>query len=150
MLLDVSFGFFFFVGSIDLLIMTIQDLRERSIDDRYNWIMLGMVIAIFFVSGRSLYYMGAILLLALLFPLATRKFFAKGDISVLNWILIGMGLLGPTFLYLFFIFFMFTLCTHTFLRVLYKIEGSLPGLPILSGAFWGVAAIYYLSPYFHL
>lgn len=144
MLVETTFSFFFFIGCLDLLLMTIQDLRTGFIDDRYNYVMMGLVLAMYFVSGRPFIYLVAVLIIAVCFPLATKKVFAAGDIGVLTWMLIGLGILGPTFLYLFFIIFPICLSIHTFFRVLFGIKEKVPGLPILAATFYFIAAVFYL------
>jgi hypothetical protein len=139
-----DFSWFFWIGSFDLLIMTVQDLRSGYIDDRFNYIMYGIVFAMFFVSGRPLLYFGAVFVLATCFPLATTKFFAPGDTAVLNWMLLGLGIMGPTFLGLFFITFPVCLAIHTAFRCAFKIKDEVPGLPILAATFFWIAAVYYI------
>jgi hypothetical protein len=143
-MLLVDPGFVFWIGSFVLVIMTIQDLRSGYIDDRQNYFMFAIVTALFFISNRSLPYFILIFAMATAFPLATKKFFAKGDLTVLNWMLLLLGLFGPTFLYLFFLIFPLYLLIHLAFRMGFKITGKVPGLPILAGTFWTITAIYYI------
>jgi hypothetical protein len=144
MLIDTNFQWFFFIGSLDLLIMTFQDLRSGYIDDRFNYTMMGVILAMYFISGRPLVYMIVLLAMATLFPLATKKFFAPGDIAVMVWMILGLGILGPTFLGLFFILFPVCLGIHTLFRVLFRIKDKVPGLPILAGTFYWITITYFM------
>ena len=142
--MPIDYSFFFWIGSIDLLIMTISDLRTGFIDDRYNYLLFGVVAAMFFVSNRSIEYFLAVFVVATIFPMATKKFFAKGDITVMTWELLGLGLMGPTFLGMFFLLFPMYLGIHLAFRMLYKVPGKIPGLPILAGTFWTITAVFYI------
>jgi hypothetical protein len=144
MLINTDFSWFFFIGSLDVLIMTFQDLRSGYIDDRFNYIMFGVASAMYFVSGRPLLYMLAIIALTMAFPLATKRFFAAGDLAVMSWMLIGLGILGPTFLGLFFILFPICLGIHTIFRVAFRIKEKMPGLPVLAATFFWIAITYYI------
>jgi hypothetical protein len=139
MLFETDFSWFFFIGSFDLLIMTFQDLRSGYIDDRFNYIMFGVASAMYFISGRPFPYILAILVITMFFPLATKKFFAKGDTAVMSWMILGLGILGPTFLGLFFIIFPICLGIHTAFRVAFRIKDKVPGLPILAATFFWIA-----------
>jgi hypothetical protein len=140
----IDYSYFFWLGSFDLLIMTIQDLRSGYIDDRYNYLMFGVVAVTFMISQRSFEYFLAIFAVATLFPLATKKFFAKGDLTVLTWMLLGLGIMGPTFLGMFFLLFPMYLGIHLAFRTFFKITDKVPGLPILAGTFWTITAVFYI------
>lgn len=144
MLLDTNFSWFFFIGSLDVLIMTVQDLRSGYIDDRFNYIMFGVVSALFFISGRSLPYLLAIMAVMVCFPLATKKFFAPGDIAVMSWMILGLGILGPTFLGMFFITFSICLGIHTIFKILFRIKDKVPGLPILAATFLWITITFFI------
>lgn len=124
--------------------MTIQDLRTGFIDDRFNYIMMGLVVAMYFVSGRPFIYLLAVLIMTVFFTLATKKFFAAGDMGVMSWMMLGLGILGPTFLGLFYLIFPICLLIHTVFRLLFKIGEKVPGLPILAATFYWITIVYYI------
>jgi hypothetical protein len=146
-MIDVSF--FFWVGSFDLLILLIQDLRTLTVEVKWSWIMSGCNIALIFLGHPPLLYLIAVLAFSIVFPMLTKQngkmgFFAKGDVQIMQWQLLGLGIICSTFIYLYLIFLLLSLGIHTIFRVILKIDGKVAGLPILCATFWAVSAIYYI------
>lgn len=140
----IDYSFFIYIGSFDLMILVIQDLRTMKIDERWNWVMGGVVTAMVLLAQRPILYLVAILLMSIVFPMATKKFFAKGDIQVLSWQIMGLGILGPTWLGIFWLMLPVYLLTNTVFKWMYKIKENTPGLPVLAATFWTTAIVFYM------
>ncbi|MCJ7458310.1 MAG: hypothetical protein MUP17_04905, partial [candidate division Zixibacteria bacterium] len=125
-------------------ILAIQDIRSMQINSRWNYIMGGVVACMVLLSHRPILYIAAIILMTVTFPIACKSFFAKGDIQVMSWQILGLGILGPTFLYLYWILLPSYLLVHTAFRMLYHIKEKTAGIPILAATFWTIAAVYYI------
>lgn len=142
-MLEIPLSVFWFMGSFNLAMMSFTDIRELFIDDRHNYFMMGVTVCLYFSSNRPITYLIAMIIMSTAFTYATKKFFAEGDLKVLAWELLFMGLMGPAFVLLFWVFLAIYLTVQVALVLLYRIQGKTAGLPVLSGAFWTVALIAY-------
>ena len=73
-----------------------------------------------------------------------KRFMAEGDLMALSWIILGTGLLCPSYTLMFLIF----LILFSILVFIYKyaleLKGESPGLPIITGSFF-ITGIIYIS-----
>jgi len=93
-----SFVIIFWLGIINLLKLVWSDLNSLSIDARPSWLMTGVVLACFWLSGRAL----EMVFIAIVFIFLLNKIkkysglvgLAEGDVTVLAWVLPGLWLFG--------------------------------------------------------
>lgn len=94
MYIDVSY--WAFIGTIILIILTWQDYRKNNIiDDRKNYLMMGVTISLISHISRPIWYLFFLLVLVIVFNtlLKKNKTLASGDISALSWIVYGFGII---------------------------------------------------------
>lgn len=85
------------IGSIYLAVMTYSDVKCLKIDDKWNFIMLGVSIALYEYFRRPLWYVLVIVGLVVLMSYLFGKFkvIAEGDISAMRWLFLGFILISP-------------------------------------------------------
>jgi hypothetical protein len=89
-----------------LLVMTFQDFfNDMNIDDRRNFLMLGLTISLLTVTAYPWWYVISIIVvgLALSFFLAWKKALGGADINTLWWCYYGFALIGIHVMLFFFI-----------------------------------------------
>ena len=108
------YGMFLLLGTIYLIILTVQDYRDMSVDSKYNYILLGLGLSLMTHITVSFWYVLALIISMVLFNWFgnTIKVFGKGDFSAFNWIFLGFAFIHPIMI----IFFMLVL---TFIGVIY-------------------------------
>lgn len=139
------FSYFFFFGCFDLLLMARTDIKEMWIDDRYNYFMMGIVGSLFALAGREITVVFLLIGIALFIRYATAKTFAEGDRNILQWSIVGIGILGFSYLMIFFFFLCFYVTLQYCLKRAMWIEGKVAGVPALFGAFFTTGVIYEFS-----
>jgi|GEM_PF-4991040 len=83
-------------GAVYLVFMLISDIKEMTIDDRYNYLMYGLTFALFFLSHLSFWRRLILLIIAIIIVnmIKKTKVFGDGDISALYWLIYGFALLN--------------------------------------------------------
>lgn len=111
----MGIGYFYWFGTIYLLILTYQDIKHRMrIDDRKNYFMLGISISLYSHFTRSIWFVLFIIGLWLLFTRFVKRLnvFGEGDVNAFYWIFIGLSIINPFNVIWF-------LCCLIFLTILY-------------------------------
>jgi len=135
------FDFFFVYGIINLIILTIQDIKKNDlkkprmrVDSRLNYIMMGVVFAILAMIRPPIYFIFLIFIIILLLTIFASKFLAKGDIEAVTWIMMGTLILNYLLLIYFLIVFIILLVIYSFIK---KYTGNnnstkrIPGMPFI-------------------
>lgn len=130
MILDIAYNYWVYFGTFYLLILTIQDYRnKRVIDDRFNYLMLGVSISLYSHIQRTLGYMVIIIALIIVWTILLKKFKAigEGDISSLSWIWIGFGIINHVYLVWYIALFSICMIIYTFFKsVVFKQKKPTP------------------------
>jgi len=125
----------FWLGIINLLKLVWSDCESLTIDARPSWLMSGVVLACFWLSGRALEML--FIAIVFIFLLSKLKKFAgfvglsEGDVTVLAWVLPAMWLIGYFYLTIFLIGYVLVLIF--IYKVLHKNSGSPATIPITIG-----------------
>jgi len=95
----MSISYWTIIGSIYLILLTIQDYRNgMMIDDRRNWFMFGLTVSLFSHFNHNIFYV--ILTLALSFTINKimtkymENIIGKGDTNAVSWIFLGFAISG--------------------------------------------------------
>jgi hypothetical protein len=100
----------FFLGSINLILLTVEDYRKHMIvDSRKNYIMTGLSIALITISSFKWYYYIIVLVLAIVLVIYLTKYKIMGgaDVDSFIWLYLGFAYVHPFFLLLFMGIFLF-------------------------------------------
>lgn len=135
------FHMFLLLGTIYLIILTVQDYREMMVDSKYNYILVGVSISLLTHVNRSIWFILAIVIGLIFFNWmgASLKYFGKGDFSAFNWIFIGLSIINPIFT-AFYVFWITLLGViyHQTRRFIGKKKGwgikPVPFYPVILGA----------------
>lgn len=104
---------FFWIGIVNLFKLVWSDLDTLQIDQRPSWLMNGVVLTLFWISGRvlELLFLAFIVLVALswLKKYSSLVGLAEGDVTVFAWLLPGMFLLSYNLLIVFIAFYVLNL-----------------------------------------
>lgn len=108
-----------YAGTINLIRLTYQDYKNNMmINDKYNWFMLGVSIGLFAIfKHRFIYVLGLIFGSIFISKVLIRlKALGDGDISAINWLYLGYGIIGIKPLVTFF------LCFTTILTLYFSLK----------------------------
>jgi hypothetical protein len=91
------FSFWFWTGTLNLIYLTWQDYKFNcTVDDRVNWIMLGLTFSLVPVLkigiSHTLLIIGLNMILQTLFRVT--KALGEADINTANWMFLGFGWLS--------------------------------------------------------
>ena len=114
-MLNPDISYFFWIGSLYLLILTYQDFKNKMmVDDRYNFFMFGITASILTHIKRDISYLliGICLMFAFYWFMRYVKVMGEGDIKSFSWILLGFFYILPQLI----------LSMMTFLIVIMAIE----------------------------
>lgn len=132
-------SYFAWIGTFNLIILTWQDFRNKMmIDDRKNFLMLGVAFSLISHITRPSWYI--LVLLGVMFGFAyfskKSKELGAGDIHCLTWIFMGLAIINPIYLLVF--ISLFIPVTLGFAWIKNKVAGDKP-LP-----FFGVILIMFV------
>lgn len=131
----MTYSYYFFLGTINLIILSWQDFKNNmKIDDRKNAIMIGVAISLLSHKRASIWYLLILAAITTFMFFWLRKFKAigEGDINALVWIYLGVGIISAFLLLWFVIYFTIVVSLYTLLkRAVFKYKGNLPFMPIL-------------------
>lgn len=97
MLYAQPFSYWFYLGTIYLAWLTLQDFRNGMlIDDRKNYFMLGVTISLLsHLHNTLLYNVAAVITVQVLFMAFKRlKPLGEGDLSAIRWSFLGFAFIG--------------------------------------------------------
>lgn len=99
------YSIYLFLGSLYLLILTVQDYRSMTVDSKYNYILVGVGISLLSHVSVSFWYV-----LSLIAGLAFINFYGRrsgvfgaGDFSAFSWLFLGLGFINPFILAYYFV-----------------------------------------------
>jgi len=136
-----NLDYFFFFGCFDLMILTYQDLKRGTVDSRFNWYMGGIVGSLIALVKPGLGYVTFLLVVAIVFLSFSKKYFGKGDITALTWMIMGLGILGIHLLIIWFFYFFIYALVHVATKMVLRIHEKTPFYPVLLGSFVTVTFI---------
>lgn len=143
------------IGALNLFLNMLKDMKTMHVDDRKNHFMMGMSMALLFLSKMPLWYIfvviiGSFLLQQVLFKRILR--FGAGDVSAMGWILIGFGVLGLLPIGLFFAGYYIMHSLYFVIASIFFSVGrkKLPYYPIIFGGYvmGSIMSLIFLLPIF--
>jgi hypothetical protein len=136
------------LGTINLAILTYQDMRKMVIDDRYNWLMYGANSIFIGIIKPNLLF----ILLSLVFAIGINVLWAKlkfknglaqGDISALVWIGIACIMIDTYAAVWFYGFFICATFIYIGLKEwVFKAKQALPFFPVILASFVGFCLVF--------
>lgn len=149
MLWDNYFSYFFWFGTIGLIILTYMDYTGKKglVDDRKNWVMLGIAISLVTHMRRNVLYLLGISFLATMLYVFLKKIKALGqaDNNSITWIFYGLGIISPYYLlYYLLVFSSITGMYLLFKNVIFKYKGRIQFYPVLLISFVTFAFLFKL------
>lgn len=141
------FEFWFFLGAIELLFMTVQDLRRRLVDDRLNFLMFGATASLITIQKWGNLYPILILIIVYInsYFLHKFKFFAEADFNSYIWVSTGFAYINPYLYVLFIVLFTAISLLYQFLLQFIKLEEK-PFYPVFLLSF-GLNIFFYYKMY---
>jgi hypothetical protein len=115
------------------------------VDDRHNYFMSGITIAILIISKKTLWYLIFIIILIMVIGYSYRKFkaFGEADINAIQWIFLGMASFNFFYLLVFIVTLAILGLIYTFLKCnVFKYEGKTPYFGVILLSFIVVAAFF--------
>lgn len=103
-ILELGVSYWAYIGTFYLLWMTWQDYRNNmTVDDRKNYFMMGVSIALISWYTHSIFYLLGLALVIFLFNLLGKKYVVMGeaDLSCLSWLIMGLGIIDLVVLLIF-------------------------------------------------
>lgn len=142
--MTADFSYFFWLGSFSLLILSWQDVTQNNIiDDRKNYIMLGVAISLARLTiymNHSIWYklfiIAASILLSMFASYFMKKNTADGDLGTIRWIVLGLCFISIYRAIAFIILlFCLTLLMELFIAFLIKKKLKIAFMPYLMALF---------------
>lgn len=121
----MAISYWSWLGTIYLLVLTWQDYKNnKMVDDRRNWLMMGLSISLISHTYTTIWYKLALaIILGLLYVFLRKiKTLGEADTNTYTWIFLGFGLINPYYLGLFTIIFIVNTILFSLLKKLFKIE----------------------------
>lgn len=114
-MVNTGVSYWFWIASIYLIYLVVQEIRKKDIDIKYNYIMVGISLSILSHIHISIWY-----LLTLIGVISLLNVFVFNDEFVekyhkisLNWIMLGLGIISILNLIAFIVL---TIITIVFMR----------------------------------
>jgi len=140
--------YFLWIGTIYLIFLTYKDYKDKMrIDDRHNFIMIGIAISLLSHIQTSFIKLLAITITIILLGIYLNKFKLIGgaDITAIRWILLGLGIIDYTILLWFTGFFVIIALFYALIkRYLFHYKGHTPFFIVLLISFWFTGFIFKL------
>lgn len=148
MILDTNFffgklSFWAIGGCIYLLILSWQDVKNKMVvDQRLNYLMMGVTFALISHINRPLWYLLVALFISLILQWFINKYqlLGNGDALAISWIFYGFGIIGPDALILFLVGLTFVKLLYLIVMRLFSISKA-PFFPGLFAVFFLVCLI---------
>jgi hypothetical protein len=120
---------FFFLASLTMIQLVYQDLKEKLVGENLSYYMIGAVSVIMLSLGFIIQWI--ILMAVVTFGLTLlkpklEKYIGAGDITILSWLLPGIGALSLNLLLIFVIFYCISLVSYFFFFKQRELEGTIP------------------------
>ncbi len=146
---------FFFMAGFTLLRLIWEDLKDRQVSVTWSYYMMGAVGTLFMLIGGVWLWLA--LTLIVIFGLSYVKAWVdkraksgktyglgEGDISILSWLLPGLGILSWVLLVLFIFFYALGIIIYFFLKKEKELEGTIPMFLALL-VVWGIHQLFLLG-----
>ena len=140
-LCDFDVAYWAWIGTFYLIILTWQDHKDNKmeVDDRKNYLMLGVTLSLISHVDRSLIYLLTLIAFIVLLNLILRKLakmkmliFGDGDLSAFTWLFLGFGLINPVILASFAIVWGVLSAGYSMGKAwVFKIKGPIPYFGVL-------------------
>jgi len=128
-------------GTLYLVILYYQDMRNnRQIDDRLNYLMLGMTTCLLSIVTNYWWYNLFIIFFSIFIGWAMNRFklVGEGDSSAFRWSFFGFGLLGLNHLLAYLIMIILFSGVYAILKfAIFKYNRPLPFIPVVLTIFIG-------------
>jgi hypothetical protein len=130
-----SLGYWAFIGTLYLIMLTYSDIKNKMVvDDRHNYMMFGVTFSLIFILHRSLLFI--LLTLAIIIGLNIFmnkvKVLGDGDTKSITWILYGYSIINMFNLIWFFIMLTsITIIFWTIVKGIFKVKGAAPFYPVI-------------------
>jgi len=88
------------IGTLNLILLMVQDYtNKRLVDDRKNWLMIGVTIGLLHAFGATWWYLISLILLLTILRFFLQRFNAMGaaDINTLYWVMLGYAIISVAF-----------------------------------------------------
>jgi hypothetical protein len=126
LILDFNYSYFAWFGTLYLILLAYQDFKNNKVvDDRRNFLMLGITISLVTHVPSSLWYKLslAVFIIALGWLLRKYKIFGKADVNTFTWMFLGVGLISVFKLFWFLVIFGIIVLLYMILKqYLFKIK----------------------------
>lgn len=122
-----------------LIVMTYQDYKHnRNIDDRKNFLALGLSISLISHFDRSFIYLIGLLALSIGLDYLNNKYKLIGaaDTSALKWIMLGFGIIGLNVLMFYYVIFTILTAIYYGTKYIIKNKKNIPFFPVLLSSFF--------------
>lgn len=134
------------IATFYLVILTVQDIRnKRQINDRHNYVMLGITISLISHFAINLPYLLALVatVIALRIYLTKYKLIGEGDINALNWVFLGFGYINYTYLLSYVLIFILATIVYTSIKLfIFKYKKPTPFFTVILASFWFTSFIF--------
>jgi len=101
-------SFWAFIGTLYLIILTVQDIKYKGyVDDRKNYFLMGVTISLLTHFNKTLWFIGVIILISITMSILLSRYVNMGeaDINTVMWLFIGYAIINLYYLLLFVIVF---------------------------------------------
>lgn len=140
--------FWAWAGIFYLVWLTWQDYtRKMLVDDRKNYFMMGMSLALVGFIKKPWWYMIGLLILALIlmYLFKKKKLIGEADVNSFVWSFYGFGIIGlEVLLWYLGVFIVFTVFYEIIKRTLFKERRPMPFYGVILLAFVFVCLVYRL------
>lgn len=123
------------IGTFYLLLLSIQDFRNNMmIDDRKNYLMMGLSLGLIYFFPQPIYYILALLVIVFLLTWFLKKLqvFGVGDLHSLAWVFYGFGIVNIVALIYFCVFLVILTLFYELLKnYLFKHPGRWPFMYVI-------------------
>lgn len=115
-----NINFWYFIGTLYLLLLTYKDIKNKMlVDDRHNYMMNGLTLSLVFILKRKILYILLVLIIIILVGYIWKRFKALGDADIhsLGWIFYGYSVINLQYLITFSIIFIIILILYNILKL---------------------------------
>lgn len=134
-----------YFATIYLIVLTIKDIKTKGwINDRHNWVMLGLSLSLLSHIPTNILYMICIIVVVILtrIYLLKYKILAEGDINALVWLIMGLGIMGYKYILAFYFIFVVTTSIYSLIKwLVFRVKQNTPFFPVILSSFFLTAII---------
>lgn len=142
------FYFWYFIGLLYLILLTIQDYKRKMlVDDRFNYSIFGLTLGLIHVLKAKLWYILILLFAILLLNFLWRRYikgFGSADIGTLSWIFYGFMLVNAAYWITFIVFLLSFALFWQLIKKLAKYDKPVPFYPAITLAYFVTGLLFKL------